>query len=102
MPSDAVRLALERVGQLTAEERRQLGASVAAAAAPASPLGLRFGAGAPVRDLVSGQRAIVERGDRDPETKYERYRVRLADARQVYRSEKELEGMPAPAPRVAP
>ena len=68
MPTDALRLALERLASLTAEERRQLGASAAAAAAPVSALGLRFATREVVRDLVSGLKGIVERGDRDPET----------------------------------
>jgi hypothetical protein len=47
-----------------------------------------------VRDLASGLLGEVIAADRDVTSRWERYRVRLVDAREVFRSDRELELAP--------
>jgi hypothetical protein len=82
---------LDELWKMRAAERTGLGNAALGAVQSRSPIGLRFAPGARVVDLTSGLRGLVQYGDRDPHTSYERFRVQLVDARIVYRSERELE-----------
>lgn len=82
---------LDELAKQTAAQRSGLGNAAIGAMRAQTPIGLRFGNGARVLDLTTGHRGLVQFGDRDPQTHFERYRVELADARIVYRSERELE-----------
>ncbi|MGB2711409.1 MAG: hypothetical protein WBC33_07815 [Conexibacter sp.] len=98
MTTPEIRSLVDQVKQQNDQERDRLASAASASSAPRNPLGLRFPIGARVLELASGQRGIVQHGDRDPQTNGERYRVQLADARIVLRGGNELEPDPTPAP----
>jgi hypothetical protein len=95
MPSERLRVLLDSLGPVSDTERARLNAPAAGRSSADNPLGLRHLRGARVVDLVSGMTAVVQYGDRDPQTNVERYRVQLADASVQYRTRDQLE--PAPA-----
>jgi hypothetical protein len=91
MASTRLMESIDRLQRMTEQERRTLGTAAAGVTSASNPLGLRFAAGARVIDLTTGQHGTVTRGARDEATGYERFSVRLADARLVFRTDRELE-----------
>jgi hypothetical protein len=94
MDSESIKSLADRLRQTSETERAKLSAAARASAAPAAARFLRFAIGARVRDLASGQLGEVIAADRDATSRWERYRVRLVDAREVFRSDRELELAP--------
>lgn len=97
MATASVRNLIDQLARDRAEQQRRLGTAARGASRADPPSGLRYAAGDRVLDLTTGLEGTVDAGERDPRTRWERYQVRLADARVVFRSEKELERrLPAP------
>lgn len=91
MPHESIRNLVDRLKQQSDSERAKLSAAARASAAQPTAAGLRYAIGARVRDLVTGQLGDVVDAQRDAPTRWERYRVRLANASEVFRHERELE-----------
>lgn len=89
-----MRAVLDRLRAQSKSDRETLSQAAAARQARLSVSALRFAPGDRVIDLTTGVRGVVRHGDHDPQTNYERFRVELADARIVYRTERELEPSP--------
>lgn len=92
---------IDQAARMTEAERSSLRRAARINGAAASPLGLKFVAGARVLDLASGFQGTVREADRDSVGVGGVYRVELTDGRSVWRVDTELEpvrtaaGMPS-------
>lgn len=93
MEPDTIRNLTDRLKRASASDRAAMSAAARAAAATPAARFLRFAVGARVRDLVSGVDGAIVSANRDASTRWEVYGVKLDDARQVFRADRELEAL---------